>query len=318
MPTKPNALVPSPSTSLVVGEIRRPAFEQAALAIIAAKRSPCTQKAYKADLERWLRYCYASYVTPEAPMLNAATAFRDVLLAEISSVSAHRVVSALSSIYRALLRAGVVRSNPFHPEALAWPEGQSANKTPTVSDLTAEAMIANADGDPDRLRGFRDAAILRLLYDTGLRRSSVAAIARVDVQDATLRTYIKGGRVGDVGLPIKTHAVVERWLALAPASPYLFPGERGGHIHVETINKIVSARAKAVGADGVHPHCFRATFITTGYDAVEAGKLAERSLQAGVHHVKVDMTRGYDRHDRGLLTAEIVAAFRENKRGGNG
>jgi integrase len=283
-------------------------FEQAALALIAAKRSEHTRDAYGRDLNRWLDFCHVIDVNPTAPPLDATTAFRDHLQANLSNESARRVIAAMSSIYRALLAARAVRVNPFHPAVLSWPPANALPKTQLVSDTNAQAMIAHARADVDAARGARDTAILQLLWDTGLRRASVARVLRATYRNGALRAIVKGAKEVEIALPTSSVAAVDYWLAVASPSPYLFPGPRGP-INVATINKIVKQRAKAVSAGHVHPHCFRAAFITAGYDA----ELPEYEIQASVHHSDPKTTRRYDRHARGGAVPAAVAAFRGQK-----
>lgn len=289
---------------------RDPQFEQAALDAVNAKISKHTIKAYLADLERWLRFCYAMGACPANPGLAAATAFRDHLTALVSASSARRVISTMSYIYRTLLRGRVVAGNPFHPALLAWPVESRIGKTAAVDDATAEAMIAGAINDPNQAYGLRDAAVLRLLYDTGLRRASVAQLKRTTLRGNTIWAIVKGGKEVEVTLPPQTIAVLAAWLALAPESTYLFPGTRGP-INEMTVNHIVKVRAEAVSAEGVHPHCFRAAFITAGYDA----GLPEHEIQASAHHGDPRTTRMYDRGARGAGVADAVAKFRDAKKG---
>lgn len=283
------------------------AFENAALALIAAKRSPHTRAAYRRDLRRWLEFCVAELVDPVSPPLDATALFRDHLTATLSNESARRVIAAMSAVYRGLLRGGAVRANPFHPAVLAWPPATAIPKTRMVEDDVAVAMVTHALEDTDRSRGLRDAAILRLLYDTGLRRSSVAQIVRAKYRSnpGSVETVVKGGKEAELVLPASSVELVNKWLEVAPASPYLFPGRRGA-INGATINNIVKRRAAAVGATHVHPHSFRAAFITAGYDA----GLPERDIQASAHHADPATTRRYDRHARGRTVATKVSEFR--------
>ncbi len=222
------------------------------------------------------------------------------------SSSARRGIAALSSIYKMLLAGRVASANPFHPAVLAWPTANTIPKTQLVSDATATAMIKHAEQDP-RPVGVRDAAILNLLYDTGLRRESIATILRENYRKPALLATVKGGGGADIDLPMSSITALDRWLRIADDSEYMFPGVRAGeHIHVATINKLVNQRAKAVGAADVHPHCFRASFVTAGYDA----GLPEREIQAGVHHKDSKTTRRYDRGARGSSTATKIAKFR--------
>lgn len=293
------------TTALVVSPFE--SFERAAYALIDAKRSENTRKAYRADLKRWIAFCAEGHVNPHGPSIMDTTLFRGHLLATMAEDSARRGIASLSSIYKMLLAGRVANANPFHPAVLAWPAANTIPRTQLVSDATATAMIKHAEQDR-RPVGARDAAILNLLYDTGLRRESVATILRANYRRPTLLATVKGGGKGDIDLPASSTAALDHWLRVAPPdSVYVFPGVAAGeHINVATINKLVNQRAKAVGAAHVHPHCFRAAFVTAGYDA----ELPEYEIQAGVHHKDSKTTRRYDRGARGSSTATKIAKFR--------
>lgn len=295
-----------PSTALVTREHVQ--FERAALALIDAKNSPHTKDAYRRDLARWLRFCTTEQIDPTAPKLGATTTFRNYLVASLSNESARRVLASMSSVYRLLLRAGAVTANPFHPAVLAWPPATGLPKTRIVSDKDATAMIAHASADKNMLRGLRDAAILQMLYDTGLRRSSVVAILRKNYKDGAITTVVKGGKEAELVLPPASCAALDKWLSVAPESPYLFPGARGA-LNPATVNKLVKRRSSAVGAKKIHPHSFRAAFVTAGYDA----GLPEREVQASVHHADPATTRRYDRHARGRMVATRVSEARKER-----
>ncbi len=281
-------------------------FESAALSLIAAKRSENTRKAYQADLHRWVEFCRQFGCKPVAAPLDASTAFRNGLPPK----SARRVLASLSGIYRVLLAARVVASNPFHPSILEWPAESAVNKTRLVPADVAEAMISNAVADPHKAKGARDAAILRLLYDTGLRRVSVSSLKRADYFEGTLRAIVKGDKETEGLLPEETIEALDRWLAIAPPSEFIFPGaDSARSMNPLTINKLVNERAEAVGAKGVHPHCFRAAYITACYDA----GMPEYEIQASVHHGDPKTTRRYDRGSRGKAVATQLSEFRKGK-----
>ena len=286
-------------------------FKAAALSLIAAKRSDNTRKAYRADLERWLSFCWAHDVDPMAAPLDAATAFREHLTVAHSKQTARRALAAMSTIYRVLLGSRLVSANPFHPGVLAWPTETMVNRTALVSAEVAAAMIAGARADARSGKGLRDAAILRLLYDTGLRRASVAAIRRQHFEPPIVRAIAKGDKEVEITLPEHTIEALLQWINVSPKSDFLFPGKDGARpIHPLTINKIVNERAEAVGAKGIHPHCFRAAFITAGYDA----GLPEYEIQASVHHTDPKTTRRYDRGSRGKAVATQLAEFRKGRK----
>lgn len=283
-------------------------FDRAARAVIAAKRSPNTKDAYTRDLVRWLEYCRREEVSPELATIRDATKFRDHVEASLSKASARRAIASLSSIYKMLLRGRAVGANPFHPHVLSWPQSPALNKTSAVADEIAQAMIAHATGDASAA-GARDAAILTVLYDTGLRRVSVAQLRRAGFRNGCIEAVVKGDKEVEIELPESSQKALETWLAVAPESPYIFPGKRGT-INVATINKLVKQRALSVGVKHVHPHCFRASFITAGYDA----GLPEHEIQASAHHANPTTTRRYDRGARGRTVATQISTFRRKKK----
>lgn len=284
------------------------AFRAAAEQLIDAKRSENTRKAYRRDLAAWLEFCGGYGVDPIAPALGQAALWRDQMLARrLSNETVRRHLASLASLYRVALAQGVVRSNPFHPAVLGYPPANTLGKTKLVTDDVAHAMIAHAE-----IKGHtRDVAILRLFYDTGLRRESIATIKRSDYTPPRLRVVVKGGIEKELMLPEATCAMIDRWIIEHPLGAYLFPSRDGtSHISLRMINTIVSTHGAAVGAPDVHPHCFRAALATAGYDA----GLPEYEIQAALGHKDPKTTRRYDRGARGLDATVKIANFR-TKRG---
>lgn len=294
------------TTALTTAPFNR--FRAAALQLIDAKRSLNTRKAYTRDLDAWIEFCANHAIDPLAPALGHATAFRDGLdRRELSNETIRRVLASLASIYKVLLVQGLARANPFHPAVLAYPPANTLGKTEIVDDAVARAMIAEAQESP------RDAAILQLLYDTGLRRESVATIKLADIKPPRLRVVIKGGSDKELTLPPASLLAIERHVETLGRgrSPYLFSSRHGEtHIALNMINRIVKRYGKAVGAPDVHPHCFRAAFATAGYDA----GLPEYEIQAALGHKDPKTTRRYDRGSRGATALTKLADFRSQRK----
>jgi integrase/recombinase XerD len=280
----------------------RAAFERAAGDVIAAKSSPATRYAYGRDLAGWLTFCQLCTVDPCRATLHDAARYRDALQGSADTI--RRRLATLSSIYRTLRRAGVAAGNPFHPEALTWPTPGQVLKAARITEAQAQAILLAAENVP------RDAAVLRLLYDTGWRRTVVAELPRANYRDGRVYSRGKGGKEVEAELPAITIAALERQLAEARASAYVFPAEgpnaADGHLHQHTINAIVSRYAAAIAPDA-HPHSFRALFIRAGFDA----GLPSYEVQGAAGHASADMTARYDGKARGAGVARKVAAFRE-------
>lgn len=304
--------MPDPKTSLVV--VRRcPALEEAAEQLIASRKTPNTRTAYTSDWRRWLAFGWNRNIDLAAPNLVETVAFRDDLEKRFAAASVTRNLSTLSFFYRAFMAAGLVRVNPFDRSWLPRPDGSTIGKTQAIASDTATRILAAISVDQSKL-GARDFAIMSLFVDTGLRRASIANLRRSDIDMFRLHAcvIVKGGREKFCSFTVETGDAITRWLAVAPDSPYLFPSSRHPFkpIDLSTLNRIVGARALAVNARGVHPHQFRAAFITDGYDA----GIPERDLQEAAHHADAAMTRRYDRGVRGERVVDRIAAYRKGKR----
>nr|WP_269807372.1 tyrosine-type recombinase/integrase [Pseudomonas sp. NMI795_08] len=160
--------------------------------------------------------------------------------------------------------------------------------------------------DP-RPQGVRDAAILALLYGTGMRKSESVDIdlAQVDFQERCVQVLGKGNRQLLKYAPAWAFDKLSAWLELRrqqlPAGErddsFLFNRiRRGNHITRARITKhaiyyIARQRGAQVGVK-IMPHDFRRAFITRvieEHDLSIAQKLA--------HHANIQTTAIYDRRD---------------------
>lgn len=294
-------------------------FERIARAHIKSRKSKNTQVAYGEDFARWLRFCALSGLDATDPPEDAAILWKESLEAENKdpeknvNLTVRRRLASLSSIYGAAYakKNPTVTWNPFHPKALPWPESSEYIETPRVTDEDAMRIIGAAEADKSST-GARDAAILWLLYQTGLRRGSVAGMLREDIERngdcIVVRVPMKGGRKTRTEVSAKATAAIDRWLEVAPESRFMFPGRSSGFMKPETVSEIVARRRKEAGvAAEISPHSFRAAFITT---ALDAGVPLVEVMEA-VQHADPKTTKRYDRGVRGEGVADRVAAFRE-------
>nr|WP_257622894.1 tyrosine-type recombinase/integrase [Pseudomonas sp. NKUCC02_KPG] len=172
-------------------------------------------------------------------------------------------------------------------------------------NLIRELMDVCA-ADP-RPQGLRDAAIIAILYGSGMRKSESVNmdLCQVDVEQRSLQVLGKGNKELIKFAPVWAFEKLEAWLAFRRAQlpdgvsddTFLFNRiRRGNHITRERITKhaiyyIAKQRGKQVGVD-IMPHDFRRSFITRvieEYDVSIAQKLA--------HHANIATTVSYDVRD---------------------
>jgi integrase len=175
----------------------------------------------------------------------------------------------------------------------------------------AHRIISTTQED-ESLTGFRDLAVLRLLHATGMRRASVAGLRREHVFERGGRLiagfYGKGNKWHEATLPEEAADAVRTWLRISVLSTtYVFP-QNGGFKPMDpsTVNRIITKRMRGAGVTGVHPHQFRAAFITEALD-----ELPLHEVQAAVGHADPRQTLQYDRRQRGQGVADHVAAKRK-------
>jgi integrase/recombinase XerC len=167
-------------------------------------------------------------------------------------------------------------------------------------------LMAVCDADP-RPQGARDAAVIALLYGTGMRKSESVnlGLAQVDFSERSLQVTGKGNKQLLKYAPAWAFERLDAWLnlrrALLPAGQedddFLFNRiRRGSHVTRERITKhaiyyIARQRGHQVGVK-IMPHDFRRSFITRvieEHDLSIAQKLA--------HHSNIQTTAAYDVRD---------------------
>jgi integrase/recombinase XerC len=144
-----------------------------------------------------------------------------------------------------------------HAEAAA-PADAAA---PTTAEARAQAAVA-----------LRDAAVLELLYATGIRVSELCGLTPDSFDHArrTVRVRGKGDKERTVPVGVPALAAVTRWLengrpALATknSGPALFVGVRGGRLDPRTARRIVHERVREGGATReTGPHGLRHSAAT--------------------------------------------------------
>lgn len=299
----------SGSSALVVRQESRIDFKPAAQQVIAAKKSPHTRAAYTRDLDGWLQFCGHRQIDPKMPSLTDSTTYRDALIG--SEDTKRRRLASMSTIYSTLRKLPdehgrpIVASNPFHPEILAWPRAGKVLKSKRITDDQAFAIVKAASVNA------RDHTLLCLLLDTGWRRTAVVSLPRANYDGRRVYNRQKGDKEQEVELPDASVAAIERWLRERRISDYLFPADEGdGHLHPNTVNKIVDRWTKEVAPEA-HPHSFRALFLRDAHEA----KLPSYEIQGAAGHASADMTARYDGKVRGTGVARQVALFRQQRRG---
>lgn len=122
---------------------------------------------------------------------------------------------------------------------------------------------------PDDFIGQRDKLMLRMLYETGIRRSELAGLKIQSVDFSSLTIKVLGKRNKERIIPIESELAhnISEYIALKEqekgASEWLFVGRKGGQITTNDIYLTVKKYMPQLSnADRISPHVFRHSFAS--------------------------------------------------------
>jgi integrase/recombinase XerC len=298
----------------VASEIRR------WLAYLAAEKrmSPKTLEAYQRDVGQFLTFM-ADHLggRPSLKQLAKLTPadIRAFMAARRNSGAGNRSLmrslAGTRSFARFLERNGkgkvgalaAVRT-PKLPKTLPKPLAVSAARQMTDTDLRA--------GEERELWVLaRDAAVLALLYGSGLRISEALSLKRKDIAPATDALTItgKGNKTRMVPVLPQVTKLVADYLALCPyAMPpdgALFVGAKGGPLSPRIVQLAMARLRGALGLpDSATPHALRHSFAT--HLLARGGDL--RAIQELLGHASLSTTQIYTAVDAERLLDVYASA----------
>jgi integrase/recombinase XerC len=284
------------------------------------RMSALTVEAYRGDVARFLAFLAEHLGRPPSLAALARIEVRDVRAfmsarrtEGISSRSLMRALAAVRSFARFLERNGrgkvgalaAVRS-PKIPRTLPKPLGVAAAKR-----LTDAELRAGEEREPWIFA--RDAAVLALLYGSGLRISEALGLKRRDVPlpgagDVLVVTG-KGNKTRMVPVLQNVLALVQDYVAMCPhplpAEGPIFVGARGGPLNARIIQLTMERLRGALGLpDSATPHALRHSFAT--HLLSRGGDL--RAIQELLGHASLSTTQIYTGIDSERLLEVYKAA----------
>ena len=253
------------------------------LALWLHGRSPATQRAYRSDSNRFLRFVGKPLRSIKLPDVQA---FADSI-ADRAPATQSRAINVVKSLLSFGHRVGYL---PFNVAA--------AVKAPPAKDTRAERILP--ESDIQRMlaleRHPRNRVILRLLYGAGLRVSELCGLKQRDCQpreDAgQVTVFGKGGKTRTVLLPVSVWQDLEALNGEGsnPDVPVFRSRKKGGHLTAAQVWRIVRAAARRAGIEaGVSPHWLRHGHASHALDRGAPIHL----VQATLGHASVATTGRY-------------------------
>jgi integrase/recombinase XerD len=218
-----------------------------------------------------------------------------------------RKAAALRRFYRFLIEEGDRTDDP----SAALPRGQVRRALPKIlghGDVERLFdVLARRTVEPARPEDLRAAALVELLYGSGLRATELVSLPRAAIRVGQPFLILKGKGGRERLAPISDRALnaVEAWRALVPAGqPWLFPSGKSHLSRVRLYQMIRALGAEAgIPPDRISPHVLRHAFAT---HLLEGGADL-RALQAMLGHADIATTQIYTHVDSRRLI-ELVNA----------
>ena len=264
--------------------------------------SPNTIKAYRTDLERLARSLPAGRRPEQAQHEDLLGVLRQMRIDGRSPRSVARWIVAVRGFFSYLVAMERLAEDPSaHLDTpKVW-----KNLPKVLSCGQVDALLAAPRRSEDR--GLRNAAMLELLYATGLRVSELVGLKLGDLHlDAGyLRCWGKGSKERVVPLGREAEATLQEYLAVARPrllcgrrTDILFVNSRAGALSRQGFWKIIKRYGKEAGVGvSLSPHVVRHSFAT---HLLENGADL-RAVQIMLGHSDISTTQIYTHVNRERL-----------------
>jgi integrase/recombinase XerD len=275
----------------MTGPTRDPDLE-GFLALARARLAPRTVESYRRDLEH-------AAARLGKPLGSATVEELERYLAELraeglSNATVARRLAALRAFFRHQHLLGARADNPA--ASIGSPR-RIARLPRTLSPSEADRLVEAARGTTPR--DLRNAALVELLYGSGLRISEALGLERgaIQLDERLVRCIGKGGKERIVPLGRNAAEALRRYLARGRpyldrhSRPELFLNAKGGALTRAGAFLILRGLAERAGLEPerIHPHLLRHSFAT---HLLEGGADL-RSVQEMLGHADLQTTQLY-------------------------
>lgn len=233
--------------------------------------SPLTIENYKRDLEEFFLFLEQEDIkdVTSVEYFVARLFLTKLYERNLSKRTVARKISCLRSFYKFLVREEVARENPFSLVTLPKKE----QKLPRFF-YEEELRILFSSLDKEKPMGLRDAALLEVLYATGIRISECCVIQLQDVDFSLGTILVHGKGRKDRYVPFGHYAkdAMNEYIqkvrselisTTAKNHPYLFINFRGDPLTARGARYVLNECMKKASIKGnIHPHKLRHSFAT--------------------------------------------------------
>ena len=257
--------------------------------------SPLTVRNYRHDIELFLAWLGISDTDSDLRRVTTEDIREWIIFrneeGRLSAASINREISSLRSLFRWLLRTGVVSRDVAAPVASL----KTSRRLPAfVPESRMSDIVSDCEQDSDDFTRERNSLIVLLFYACGLRLAELVGIDRRDFSEdyTSLRIRGKGDKERRVYFDAKAKLHLQDYLrSRTDANPALFvtldaPFDR---LKISGVEIRLRELGRELNLDKIHPHKFRRTMATR---AIDKGMPIEQ-VQKILGHSQIGTTMQY-------------------------
>lgn len=259
-----------------------------------------TRKAYRIDLQQFSRNIPTDNVLLITPVLLEN--FIGQLHQQYKPKTVKRKIASLKAFFRYLEYRDIISYNPFNKVQTKFRE--PAHLPKIIPLHTVELFLATiyqqyrfAKTAYQRKNALRDAAVIELLFSTGMRISELCHLGSDDVgqYDRTVLIYGKGSKerriqIGNDAVMYILNVYRETFATAISQSLHFFANQNGTPLSDQSVRRMINKYAALAGIKlHITPHMFRHTFATCLLEA----DVDIRYIQEMLGHSSINVTEIY-------------------------
>ena len=261
---------------------------------------PKTLKAYQIDLTQFIRQISVDNIFSITP--NLLEKYIATLHQTYKPKTSKRKIASLKAFFHYLEYKDLIEHNPFNKIQVKFREPVILPKTIPLHTVevflrTIYQQQKSANTVYQRKNALRDAAVIEMLFATGMRISELCSlqVGDVNLMEGTILIYGKGAkeRMIQLGSGDVIHTLVEYRKAFDSqirACNYFFVNQNGSALSDQSIRRMIN-KYTSLAAIELHitPHMFRHTFATSLLEA----DVDIRYIQEMLGHSSINITEIY-------------------------
>lgn len=259
-----------------------------------------TLKAYIIDLKQFSTLTSCKEITMITP--NTLETHIAQLHQQYKPKTVKRKIASLKAFFHYLEYKDIIEHNPFNKIQVRFREPVILPKTIPLHTIETFLLIIyrqryNAKTDYQKRNALRDAAIIELLFATGMRISELCALKNNDVNlfDGTILIHGKGDkeRLIQIGNDAVIHILEEyknNYLFEIQNCKHFFANQSGNALSDQAVRRMINKYTSLAAIDlHITPHMFRHTFATCLLEA----DVDIRYIQEMLGHSSINITQIY-------------------------